>query len=132
MNRLIRSTAAAASLFALSQSGSLAGETYVQTVRVPDGATLDEIVELSTKVVPHQRQMDWHKDEFIAFIHWGPNAWNRREWGSGNESPDRFNPTNFDTDQWCEAMKAAGVSAANNQPQMGIQEIEIIAPETKM
>ncbi len=108
MNRLIRITAAA-SLLALFQSGSLAGETYVQTVKVPDGATLEEIVELSTKVVPHPRQMDWHKDEFIAFIHWGPNAWNRREWGSGNESPDIFNPTNFDSDQWCEAMKAAGI-----------------------
>ena len=88
---------------------AMAEETYVQTVKVPDGATLDEIVELSTRVVPHPRQMIWHKDEFIAFIHYGPNAFTGREWGSGVENPDVFNPSDLDTDQWCEVMKKAEI-----------------------
>ena len=82
---------------------------YVQTVKVPDGASLDEIVELSTRVVPHPRQMSWHKDEFLGFIHWGPNTFNRLEWGTGNENPDDFQPSNMDTDQWCRVMKNAGM-----------------------
>ena len=82
---------------------------YVQTVKVPDGASLDEIVELSARVVPHPRQMDWHKDEFLGFIHWGPNTFSRRERGTGNESLDLFQPSDMDTDQWCRVMKNAGM-----------------------
>jgi len=93
----------------LSLGTTTAEETYVQTVRVPEGATLDEVVELSTRVVPHPRQMIWHRDEFIAFIHYGPNAFSRREWGSGSEDPSLFNPTDLDTDQWCDVMKKAEI-----------------------
>ena len=82
---------------------------YVQTVKVPDGASLDEIVELSARVVPHPRQMNWHRDEFLGFIHWGPNTFNGWEWGTGNENPDLFQPSNMDTDQWCRVMKNAGM-----------------------
>jgi alpha-L-fucosidase len=93
----------------LLMSATMAEETYVQTVKVPDGASMDEIVELSTRIVPHPRQMIWHKDEFIAFIHYGPNAFSRREWGSGSEDPSLFNPTDLDTDQWCDVMKKAEI-----------------------
>ena len=82
---------------------------YIQTVKVPDGTSLEKIVELSARVVPHPRQMDWHKDEFLGFIHWGPNTFSRREPGTGNESPDLFQPSDMDTDQWCRVMKNAGM-----------------------
>lgn len=86
------------------------GENLVQTARVPEGASLDEIVELSTRVLPHPRQMIWHRDEFIAFIHYGPNAFTRREWGTGGEEPNLFHPTDLDTDQWCDTMRKAGIT----------------------
>lgn len=85
-------------------------EVYVQTVKVPAGSSAEDIVKLSTQVVPHPRQMTWHKDEFIAFIHFGPNSFSGREWGSGNEDPKMFKPVGMDTDQWCDVMKKAGMT----------------------
>lgn len=49
------------------------------------------------------------KNEFIAFIHFGPNTFTRMEWGNGMEDPKVFDLKELDTDQWCEAMKAAGM-----------------------
>jgi alpha-L-fucosidase len=96
-------------LLLLTSTVAFAEKMHVQTVKVPDGATDEDIVKLSTQVVPHPRQMIWHKDEFIAFIHYGPNAFSRSEWGNGGESPDLFSPTDLDTDQWCEVMKEAEI-----------------------
>ena len=93
----------------LTSHVATAEETYVQTVRVPQGASNEDIVKLSTRVLPHRRQVIWHRDEFIAFIHYGPNAFTRREWGSGDEDPNIFHPTDLDTDQWCDTMKRAGI-----------------------
>jgi len=102
----------AAILLALSMFSRAMAEdkTFIQTVRVPEDASLDEIVTLSTRVLPHPRQMIWHRDEFIAFIHYGPNAFTRREWGSGGEDPNLFHPADLDTDQWCDTMKKAGIT----------------------
>ena len=83
---------------------------YYQTVKVPKGASFEEVLELSTRVVPHERQKIWHKDEFISFIHFGPNTFTRSEWGSGREDPKIFNPSDLDTDQWCDVMKKAGIT----------------------
>ena len=69
----------------------------------------EAIIAKAAHVVPTPRQMDYHRREYIAFIHWGPNAFSRREWGSGKEDPTIFNPSDLDTDQWCRAMKAAGM-----------------------
>lgn len=49
------------------------------------------------------------ENEFIAFIHFGPNTFTRMEWGNGMEDPRVFDLKQLDTDQWCEAMKAAGM-----------------------
>ena len=69
----------------------------------------ETIIAKAAHVVPTPRQMDYHRREYIAFIHWGPNAFSKREWGSGMENPGLFNPSNLDSDQWCRAMKAAGM-----------------------
>jgi alpha-L-fucosidase len=82
---------------------------FIQTAPVPEGATLDQKVELSAYVLPHPRQMKWFEDEFFGFIHYGPNTYTGREWGTGFEDATLFVPGNLDTDQWCEVMKDAGI-----------------------
>ena len=47
--------------------------------------------------------------EFIAFIHFGPNTFTGKEWGSGFESSETFALETLDTDQWCKAIKDAGM-----------------------
>ena len=58
---------------------------------------------------PHPRQLAWQDNEFISFIHFGVNTFTGREWGTGFEEPAIFQPEKLDTDQWCEAVKAAGM-----------------------
>jgi alpha-L-fucosidase len=83
---------------------------YIQTAEIPADYSFEQKVELSGRVLPHPRQMLWWEDEFKGFIHYGPNAYSGREWGTGFEDSALFNPTDLDTDQWCELMKAAGMS----------------------
>lgn len=47
---------------------------------------------------------------FYAFIHFSPNTYTNLEWGDGTESPEIFNPTELDCDQWAEAIKSAGMT----------------------
>ncbi|MFP4365947.1 MAG: alpha-L-fucosidase [Bacteroidales bacterium] len=84
-------------------------EFFVQTVEIPEDYTYEQTVELSARVLPHPRQMKWFEDEFFGFIHYGPNTYSGREWGTGFEDAALFNPGDLDTDQWCELMKAAGI-----------------------
>lgn len=67
------------------------------------------ILEEAVSILPHPRQYEWQKDEFTAFIHLGVNTFTGKEWGTGFEDPKIFHPANLDTDQWCEAIKAAGM-----------------------
>ena len=68
---------------------------------------VNELVEIR----PQERQIAWQKLEFTAFLHYGMNTFTNSEWGSGKESPSLYNPSCLDTDQWCEALKAAGIRA---------------------
>lgn len=82
---------------------------FRNTLRVGTADTSEEIVAKAAHIIPTSRQWEAQKNEFIAFVHFGPNTFTRMEWGTGKESPRIFDLQHLDTDQWCEAMKAAGM-----------------------
>ncbi|MCK3685588.1 alpha-L-fucosidase [Maribellus sp. YY47] len=79
------------------------------TIPVDQNDTKDSIVIKASHVIPTPNQYAALNDEFIAFIHFGPNTFTRMEWGTGMEDPKIFDLRELDTDQWCKAMKAAGM-----------------------
>ena len=79
------------------------------TARIEPGQSRQEIEQTAAKVRPTLNQWRALEDEFIAFVHFGPNTFTRREWGTGFEDPAVFNPESINTDQWCAAMRDAGM-----------------------
>lgn len=59
--------------------------------------------------LPSQRQLDWHKLEYYAFIHFNMNTFTDMEWGMGGENPEWFNPTELNAEQWVKVIKEAGM-----------------------
>jgi alpha-L-fucosidase len=59
-------------------------------------------------VKPSPQQLEWQDLEFGVIIHFSTNTFLDREWGDGTASPSVFNPTEFDPDQWMQAIRAAG------------------------
>ena len=55
--------------------------------------------------LPSQAQLAYLKDELAAFIHFGPNTFYDQEWGTGQEDPERFNPTRLDAREWVRVLK---------------------------
>ena len=82
---------------------------FRNTIKVEAGDTKDDIIGKAAHVVPTPNQLEALRNEFIAFIHFGPNTFTRMEWGSGKEDPKTFALKELDTDQWCAAMKDAGM-----------------------
>src|ERR1700757_3070915 len=59
-------------------------------------------------IKPTAQQVEWQDLEFGVLIHFGTNTYLDREWGDGTASPQVFNPTQLDAEQWVRAAKAAG------------------------
>lgn len=58
--------------------------------------------------LPSQDQLAYLGDELAAFIHFGPNTFYDQEWGTGQEDPERFNPTRLDAREWVRVLKETG------------------------
>jgi alpha-L-fucosidase len=68
-----------------------------------------EVGEPKTKSVkPTPQQLAWQEAELSMFLHFGVNTFTDREWGTGKESPQIFQPSAQDTEQWVATAKEAG------------------------
>lgn len=79
------------------------------TYEIVNTDTKEDIIAKAVHVVPTANQYAALRNEYIAFIHFGPNTFTRMEWGSGKEEPKVFDLKTLDTDQWCRVMKEAGM-----------------------
>lgn len=59
--------------------------------------------------IPETKQVEWQKMETYAFVHFGLNTFNDREWGYGNSDPNTFNPTRLNCEQWVQTFVNAGM-----------------------
>jgi alpha-L-fucosidase len=59
--------------------------------------------------IPSEDQMRWQEMEYYSFLHFSLNTFTDQEWGSGDEDPKIFNPTNLDCRQWVRVCKEAGM-----------------------
>ena len=98
-----------AALLSVPIHGQDKGIAFQNTIKIEPGDSHEVIIEKAAHVIPTPNQLAALQNEYIAFIHFGPNTFTRKEWGNGMEDPKVFDLKNLDTDQWCEAMKAAGM-----------------------
>ena len=79
------------------------------TIAITPTDSKELIIEKAAHVIPTKNQLEALRNEFIAFIHFGPNTFTRMEWGNGMEDPKIFDLKELDTDQWCRSLKEAGM-----------------------
>lgn len=61
--------------------------------------------------LPSERQLAWQQLEYYGFIHFNMNTFTNMEWGTGGESPEQFDPSELDAEQWAQVAKDAGMKS---------------------
>ena len=87
-------------------------EYYEKHVEFPIGATIEQKIDMASRLVPTAQQLEWQQMEFTAFLHFGMNTFTGNEWGHGTDSPALFNPSELDCEQWVKALKDGGFKMA--------------------
>lgn len=59
--------------------------------------------------VPTPEQIEWHKTENYAFVHFGLNTFNDLEWGFGDTPASTFDPEDLNCEQWVDIFKRMGL-----------------------
>jgi alpha-L-fucosidase len=94
----------------LSMALMLLAIAQLMAAQTPEEAAYEQKL---AAVVPSERQYNWQrKHDVYAFVHFGPNTFDNREWGTGKEDSSVFNPTALDAHQWARALKSAGMTMA--------------------
>lgn len=68
----------------------------------------ENIIKKASEIVPSQRQLDYQNLELSAMIYLGMGSYSNLGDATGTETPRRFNPSMFDSDQWCRELSEAG------------------------
>jgi alpha-L-fucosidase len=66
------------------------------------------IAQSAANIAPAPYQVAWQDLEFGVILHFSTNTFLNREWGDGTASSSVFNPTQFDPDQWMQAIRTSG------------------------
>jgi alpha-L-fucosidase len=90
------------------RSASVIGSVALAAVVLWMAAALAAPAQNFVDIKPTPQQVEWQDLEFGVIIHFGPNTFMDREWGDGTASPQVFNPTEFDPEQWMRAIQACG------------------------
>ena len=85
---------------------------YEKHVEFPADATIEQKIDMASRLVPTAQQLEWQQMEFTAFLHFGMNTFTGNEWGHGTDSPALFNPSELDCEQWVKALKDGGFKMA--------------------
>ncbi len=94
----------------MTQRVSLAGWSgllFVMAALSPADAQVDPPKPYGA--LPSPQHLAWQEVEFYGFIHFTINTFPDREWGNGDESPQLFNPSDLDAEQWARVAKEAGM-----------------------
>ena len=83
--------------------------TPQNTIEIYADDSKEIVIQKAAHVIPTNNQLEALRNEYIAFVHFGPNTFTRKEWGDGMEDPKIFDLKELDTDQWCRTMKNAGM-----------------------
>lgn len=59
-------------------------------------------------VLPTKAQADWQRKECIMFVHYGPAAFQGREYDNWSSDIRKMYMSKLDTDQWCEVARSWG------------------------
>ena len=85
---------------------------YTQRATLPENATIEQRIDIASRIVPSEKQLAWQQMELTAFLHFGINTFTDNEWGDGTDSPELFNPSELDCEQWVQTLKDGGFKMA--------------------
>jgi alpha-L-fucosidase len=74
-----------------------------------DWQTDKQVPKLMNEPEPTPAQLRWMDLKLGLMVHFGINTYYDAEWSDGTLGPNKYNPQQLDTDQWCRAAQAAGM-----------------------